>query len=252
MREYYDRWAEFAASISARNRIKEGVRRVLTHAADRYFLKVQVTRLVAQSRTIQGRLAQDLGVAAEVLLPPPPQRAYRCDTYGNEIFAVSRLTPHKRVSLLLRALAEPAARHVRATIAGDGQSRDDLEELAASLGIAARVTFLGRIDDHTLLDRLADCRAVCFTPLDEDYGLVTVEAFASRKAVVTCRDSGGPTELVSDNQTGFVCDPTPASVADAIGRLMEDRPLAERLGANAAARATRMTWDDAVKQLVIA
>ena len=62
-----------------------------------------------------------------------------------------------------------------------------------SLDVAARVTFLGRIDDDAMLDRLARCRAVCFTPLDEDYGFVTVEAFASRKAVVTCRDSGGPT-----------------------------------------------------------
>ena len=28
----------------------------------------------------------------------------------------------------------------------------------------------------------------CFPPLDEDYGFVTAEAFASRKAVITCRD----------------------------------------------------------------
>ena len=32
-----------------------------------------------------------------------------------------------------------------------------------------------------MLDHLARCRAVCFTPLDEDYGFVTVEAFASRE-----------------------------------------------------------------------
>src|ERR1700738_2492479 len=49
MREYYDGWWEFAASLSTRNRMKERVRRVLTHAADRYFLKVHVTRVVAQS-----------------------------------------------------------------------------------------------------------------------------------------------------------------------------------------------------------
>jgi glycosyltransferase involved in cell wall biosynthesis len=252
MREYYDGWPEFAASISARNRMKERLRRMLTHAADRYFLKAHVTRLIAQSRTIQRRLAHDFGLRADVLLPPPPQRAYRCDTYGDEILAVSRLTPHKRIGLLLRALAEPGARHVRATIAGEGESRDALEQLAASLGVADRVTFLGRIDDDTMLDRLARCRAVCFTPFGEDYGFVTVEAFASRKAVVTCRDSGGPTELVKDNETGFVCDSTPASVAAAIGRLMADRPLAERLGARAGSRAAEMTWDAAVKQLVIA
>jgi glycosyltransferase involved in cell wall biosynthesis len=250
MREYYDRWPEFAASISPRNRIKEGVRRLLTHAADRYFLG-RVTQMVAQSQTIQRRLAADFGIRADVLLPPPPQRAYRCDAYGDEIFAVSRLTPHKRVDLLIRALAEPPARQVRAVIAGDGESRADLEQLAASLGVASRVTFLGRIDDETMIDRLARCRAVCFTPFGEDYGFVTVEAFACGKAVVTCRDSGGPTELVRDSETGLVCDPTPASVAAAVGRLMDDRALAERLGTNGSARAAAMTWDAAVNRLVI-
>jgi glycosyltransferase involved in cell wall biosynthesis len=51
-----------------------------------------------------------------------------------------------------------------------------------------------------------------FPPLQEDYGFVTVEAFASRKAVITCRDSGGPAELVQDGVSGFVCEPTPASL----------------------------------------
>ena len=73
-----------------------------------------------------------------------------------------------------------------------------------------------------MLDHLARCRAVCFPPLDEDYGFVTVEAFASRKAVITCVDSGGPAELVRDGETGLVCDPTPAAMAAAIARLMDD------------------------------
>ena len=80
---------------------------------------------------------------------------------------------------------------------------------------------------------------------------MTVEAFASRKAVVTCRDSGGPTELVRDGETGLMCDPTPASVAAAIARLADDRALAERLGANASARAAELTWGGVVEQLVI-
>jgi glycosyltransferase involved in cell wall biosynthesis len=251
MREYYDRWPEFAASLSARNRVKEDIRRALTHAADRYFLKQHVTRLVAQSRTIQQRIANDFGLQVDVLLPPAPQRPYRCDGYDGEILAVSRLTPHKRIDLLIRALAEPAARHVRATIGGEGESRAGLERLAATLGVTDRVRFLGRLDDQALVDELAKCRAVCFTPVDEDYGFVTVEAFASRKAVVTCRDSGGPTELVRDGETGLMCDPTPVSVASAIARLTDDRALAERLGGNACARAAELTWKAVVERLVI-
>jgi len=39
-----------------------------------------------------------------------------------------------------------------------------------------------------------------FPPFEEDYGFVTAEAFASGKAVITCRDSGGPAELVEDEK----------------------------------------------------
>jgi glycosyltransferase involved in cell wall biosynthesis len=251
MREYYDQWPRFAASISWRNRIKEGIRRAILHTVDRHLLKQHVTRVVAQSRTIQRRLDADFGIRTDVVYPPAPQRAYRCDGYGDFVLAISRLTPLKRIELLVRALAEPAARHVRAVIAGDGDERDALIALAGELQVAGRVEFLGRVDEATLLDHLARCRAVCFTPMNEDYGFVTVEAFASGKPVITCRDSGGPAELVVDGDTGLMCEPTPSSLAAALARLADDRGLAERLGTRAMTKAAEMTWAAAVKRLLI-
>jgi glycosyltransferase involved in cell wall biosynthesis len=154
------------------------------------------------------------------------------------------------MDLLVRALAEPPARHVSAVIAGDGEGFGALQALAGRLGVSDRISFPGRIDEAAMLDHLARCRAVCFTPRDEDYGFVTVEAFASRKPVITCHDSGGPAELVIDGDNGLVVDPSPAAIADAIGRLIDDRALAERLGSAAAARAATMTWFAAVERLV--
>jgi glycosyltransferase involved in cell wall biosynthesis len=85
----------------------------------------------------------------------------------------------------------------------------------------------------------------------EDYGFVTVEAFASRKAVVTCRDSGGPAELVQDGVSGFVSDPLPASLAEAMRRLADDASLAERMGASAFEAGARLTWEETVRALVV-
>jgi glycosyltransferase involved in cell wall biosynthesis len=90
---------------------------------------------------------------------------------------------------------------------------------------------------------------VCFPPFDEDYGFVTAEAFASGKAVITCRDSGGPAELVEDGVSGFVCDPSPGAIALALARVMEDRALAERMGQAARVAGERLNWADAVRQL---
>jgi glycosyltransferase involved in cell wall biosynthesis len=251
MREYYDLWPRFAEALSPRGRVKERVKRVAIRAVDRWLLTHNVTEVVAQSRTVQRRLAIDLAVTSDVLLPPPPQRAYRCEQYGDYIFAVSRLTPLKRLDLVIRALAEPAGRHVRAVIAGEGESRDDLERLSLALDVSDRVTWLGRVSDEALVDHLARCRAVCFPPLGEDYGFVTVEAFASRKAVITCIDSGGPSELVRDGETGLVCDPTPGAMAVAMARVSDDAVFAERLGGAAAECAATLTWAAAVKRLVI-
>ncbi len=111
--------------------------------------------------------------------------------------------------------------------------------------------FLGRVDEAALLDGYARCRAVCFTPLKEDYGFVAAEAFASRKPVVTCTDSGGPGELVEPEQSGLVCEPSPAAVAAALARLCEDAPLAERLGAAGAARIATLTWPATVARLLV-
>jgi glycosyltransferase involved in cell wall biosynthesis len=91
---------------------------------------------------------------------------------------------------------------------------------------------------------------VCFVPRAEDFGLVTVEAFASGKAVITCLDSGGPAELVEAGVNGFVVEPTPEAVAGAIGQLMSDQALAERLGAAALAAAARWSWDAAISRLL--
>ena len=249
MREYYDQWERFSAPLSPQGRMKERVRRGLMHAADHYLLTRNVKKLFVQSRTIQRRLAMWPDLTSEVMYPPAPQRPYRCDRYGDEIFMVSRLTPLKRAELLVRALATPDGRGIRAVIAGEGEDRDRLDALIRQLGVADRVQLVGRIDDDELLARLAACRAVCFPPVEEDYGFVTVEAFASRKAVVTCYDSGGPAELVEDGVSGFICEPTPESLAGALRRLCDDESLAERMGTAAFERGSQLSWEETVRRL---
>ena len=216
------------------------MRRAAIHAADRYLLTRNVSRLFVQSRTIQRRLTIWPELRSTVLYPPPPQRPYRCDEYGDYLFFASRLVSLKRADLVLRALAEPAAAAVRCVIGGEGPDRDALERLAAELRIGDRVRFAGRLSEDALIEHYARCRAVLFVPRREDYGFVTVEAFASRKAVITCTDSGGPTELVGDGRNGFVVEPSPAALAAAMRQLWDDPALAERMGGEAHADGQRL------------
>ncbi|HCE03742.1 MAG TPA: glycosyl transferase family 1, partial [Acidobacteria bacterium] len=101
-----------------------------------------------------------------------------------------------------------------------------------------------------LVERLATCRAVCYPPSAEDYGLVTLEAFASAKAVITCADSGGPAEMVRPDVDGLVADPTGESLAQAMRRIMDDQALAERLGGAGCTRAADYTWARTIPRLL--
>jgi glycosyltransferase involved in cell wall biosynthesis len=249
MREYYDLWTRFKAQLSPLGQLKESVRWAMIHAADRYLLTRNVTKLFVQSRTIRERLAMWPELRSTVLYPPAPQRAYRCDGYEGPFLFLSRLEPLKRADLAIRSVAAagPAA---ALEIVGDGVERGALEKLAADLGVSSRITFAGRLKDDEMLARLGRCRAVVFPPLLEDYGFVTVEAFASRKAVITCRDSGGPSELVHDGVNGFVCDATPESIGASLTKLLDDSALAERLGAAAFDAGSQLTWPETIRQLV--
>ena len=249
MREYYDLWDSFSRPLSGRGRIKERVRRTLIHAADRYLLTRNVDKLFVQSQTIKERLAIWPGLQATVLYPPAPHGPYRCERYGDFIFMVSRLTPLKRADLLVRALATADGSGIKAVIAGDGEEHERLGALIAAHDLADRVTLVGSVDQAQLLHYLANCRAVCFPPLQEDYGFVTIEAFSACKAVVTCTDSGGPAELVQDGVEGFVTAPTPEALARALRTLAEDAALAEQMGERAAQRAATINWPDTVRAL---
>lgn len=251
MREYYDLWEEFSARLSPQGRLKERVRRMAIHAVDTYLFKHHVTKLFAQSRTVQARLLKWNSVSSEVLYPPAPQRNYRCESYGDFIFVYSRLAPLKRIGLVIDALATPAASGVRCVIAGDGEERDALTTRIRERGLENRVTLVGHVTDEELTRYLATCRAVCFVPRDEDFGMVTVEAFASAKAVVTSADSGAPVELVEPGVSGDVVAPEPEALGAALAVLSGDAALAERLGRGAARRAADITWANAVGRLVL-
>jgi glycosyltransferase involved in cell wall biosynthesis len=250
MREYYDLWPQFSAALSQQGLVKERIRRAALHATDRYLLTSNVTKLFVQSRTIQQRLAMWPSLRSTVLYPPAPKRPYRTEGYGPSFLFVSRLTRLKRADLVIRALATADGAGIAAVIAGDGEERTALERLASEVGVANRVTFPGRLDDEQLVAHLSRCRAVVFPPFQEDYGFVTAEAFASRKAVLTCRDSGGPSELVTDGVNGFVVEPHPEALGRAMRRLADDAALAELMGQAAFDAGAALTWPETVRTLV--
>jgi glycosyltransferase involved in cell wall biosynthesis len=134
-------------------------------------------------------------------------------------------------------------------VVGEGSQADSLKMLARTLGVAERIDFRGWVDEPTLKTLYARCGAVFYAPFDEDYGLVTLEAFHSRKPVVTTTDAGGVLEFVRDGETGRVVPPDPEAIASATSGLLRRPEEARRLG-DAGYESTRsISWDDVVGRL---
>ena len=206
--------------------------------------------ICAISENTLSRLRKYNGLDGEVLYPPPMlAERLGCESYGDYILAVGRLDEAKRFDLFLRAIAG-SGRNVKAKIAGTGPVEDALKSLARDLKIADRVEFLGAVDDEELVKLYNNCRAVHFAPLDEDYGLVAVEAMTAAKPVITAVDSGGPLEHVRDGVNGFVLPPEPEAHAGALNSLWQDLDLCKRLGELGKEEAANITWDKVINSLL--
>ncbi|MCU1371032.1 MAG: putative glycosyltransferase [Ilumatobacteraceae bacterium] len=175
-------------------------------------------------------------------LPAAPHN----DEYGRYLFTASRLDGPKRLDLLIDAMAYVPG-DIELRIAGTGAMRPQLEAQAAG---DPRIRFLGFTRNDLLPELYANALAVPFIPADEDLGLITLEAFSQATAVVTCTDSGGPTEFIKDGATGLVAEPNAASIGAKLATLVADPDLAHRLGLAGKARGERITWEEVVEALL--
>jgi glycosyltransferase involved in cell wall biosynthesis len=140
---------------------------------------------------------------------------------------------------------------MRVLVAGTGGEEGSLRRLASELGVADRVVFLGHIDEDELVRHYALCRAVFFAPFREDFGFVTLEAFRSKKPVLTCTDSGGPAELVSHGRSGFVLSPDPVEIAKRIDLWAENQDKAVEMGEKGDEDTSYINWNSTLLKLLL-
>lgn len=107
---------------------------------------------------------------------------------------------------------------------------NELTQLADELKLSTKCSFLRSPNDrfkHWLLQR---CDALLYTPSNEHFGIVPLEAMYMRKPVIAC-NSGGPTETVIHESTGFLCEPREEEFAKAMAKFVSgDRTLSESMG----------------------
>jgi len=120
----------------------------------------------------------------------------------------------------------------------------ELTTLAETLGVREFVSFVPNFSSDQRRILLARCRAVIYTPENEHFGIVPLEAMAASRPVIACA-SGGPTETVVHLRTGYLCPPTPGAFADALETLVEECDLAVDMGKMARERVVQKFSRDA-------
>ncbi len=203
-------------------------------------------RRFAIGHQVAARLRAFNGLDAEVLHPPLAMDRFRQERSEGYFFLPGRLHPWKRVDLVIRAV-RGSKQPLRLRIAGSGEAEADLRALAAG---DPRIEFLGRIDDAALVEQYARCLAVPFVPVREDYGYVTLEAFASGKPVITCTDSGEPVQFVAHGRNGWICEPSEESLREAMEACWLDAGEAARMGSRGLQVARGITWPEAAQRLL--
>lgn len=192
------------------------------------------------------------GVDPQLFHPRDPDAARR--RLGLEgrrvVLTAARLVPRKGVDTTLEALGLIAARYpdLVYVVVGDGPDRERLRRLAGPLLEQGRVQFRGRVRREELPDCYAAAHVFAMPARQEadgcveGFGLVFLEAGACGTAVVGAR-SGGVPDAVESGVNGLLVPPAdPVNLAAAIGRLLDDDQLRERLARQGLERARSLTW----------
>ncbi|HPF12953.1 MAG TPA: N-acetyl-alpha-D-glucosaminyl L-malate synthase BshA [Planctomycetota bacterium] len=142
---------------------------------------------------------------------------------------VSNFRPVKQVPWLVRCFARAVGdRQATLLLVGDGPDQPAARQVAEELGVASRVRFLGTRD--ALPQLLGPADVYCSASIEESFGLSALEAMACGTPVVSTRVGGVP-EVVDDGVTGFLTEPgNLEAYADALAKLLFDRPLSKQMG----------------------
>jgi glycosyltransferase involved in cell wall biosynthesis len=158
------------------------------------------------------------------------------------VLFVGRLIESKGCHDLLQALSLLDANlraRVTLWVIGDGDRRAMLMQAARDLGIQDKTHFFGALNHERLADFYAAADIVVIPSKlgpsgeSEGQGVVVLEAFAARACVLASR-IGGLTSMVRDRDTGLLVDADdPQALSSALGQLLGDPALRQRLAENA-------------------
>jgi 1,2-diacylglycerol 3-alpha-glucosyltransferase len=220
--------------------------------------------IIVPSDSIRQQLADNYGVTSRVTIIPTGldlkvyQRAdgeavRRARGWENDriIISAGRLAREKNWETLLSAMPAviQSMPDVRLVIAGDGEERASLEELASQLGIRPRVEFTGKVSFDDMPAYLKAADLFCFASVTETQGLVTLEALAAGLPVVAV-DASGTRDVVENDREGLLTANDSQALSQALLSVLKDEDLRIRYKQAASDKAGQFSIEKQARELL--
>jgi glycosyltransferase involved in cell wall biosynthesis len=179
------------------------------------------------------------------------KRRYGIDPSEKLVLYIGRLVPQKGVEYLIRAapMILRNQQNAKFIIAGDGWSRNQLEGLAASMGLGNKIKFLGFISEDERIQLLLSADALVVPSLYEPFGIIALEGMAAGVPVIVS-NVGGLSEIVEHDRTGMhAYAANPESIAWCVNKLLSDYEYSQWISENAKKRIKEQySWEAAAKK----
>jgi glycosyltransferase involved in cell wall biosynthesis len=220
----------------------------------RRYQHVFANSLETQRRIAAARLADPADV--EVLPPGVDAGRFAADAgverRGDLFLVAGRIMWQKNVELAIDALAQVRrdGTDVRLVVAGavDEKSKPYLRTLQERSG-GLPVSFEADPSDARMTELYLSATALLFTPRNEDWGIVPLEAMAAGTPVISV-DNGGPRETVVEEVTGWLLPADPARFAERMRAVAQtDSRELEAMRRNAREHAAKFGWDGFVQRV---
>ena len=157
--------------------------------------------ILADSKNVQNRIHKFLGLESTVVYPPCDLDKFCWISQGDYYLSTARLTPHKRVDIIIQAFTKLPQKQL--IIASTGPDEKRLKQLAEGFD---NIQFTGDINDNELKNLIGNSIATIYIPKDEDFGISPVESMAAGKPVIGSGE-GGLLETVIHGETGWLSSP---------------------------------------------
>ncbi len=171
---------------------------------------------------------------------------------GKSVLFVGRFTYRKGIHILLEAFqkVKREVEDAHLTLVGSGYFSSIIDLLIKTLGLSRSVSVMEKVKKEKLIEIYRHSHVFVLPSLyGESFGIVILEAMASKTPVVAS-DDGGIKELIENGKTGFLVKKGDAEeLAEKIVELLSDQDLSEKISTAAFCEVKKYDWKNIVKKI---